>query len=217
MYFWPSLKLTDYEKQFVDVYTQIDSNGAVIKPGVLRRSYTLTLANQAQRDKGIAAQSHVAQVQISRRARVFAITFSGNTDCFRLSVKNSNGTMYVNPAPRSQQYPVVTSLIAGSYYNALATGGKAAPLAYNHASNISDAIGDNPGFSPQFMGGKQSFPWIIEPNWICQPNETLIFQGTDISPSYGFVFDANGPTSSATLPKVLNITAFAWEFPGMKF
>ena len=217
MDYWPALRLTDYEKQFVDVYTQLDSQGRVVKPGVLRRCYTLTLASQEQRAKNIPGIATIAQVQISRRARILGMTFTGNTDAWRLSVRNSNGTTYTNPTARGQKFPVVSSLIAGSYYNAAALGGKIEPLAYNHASNITDAIGPNPGFTSQFIAGQQSFPWLIEPNWVCQPNETIIFQGEDISPTWGFTQDANGPTSSTKLPVVLRITVFAWEFPGMKF
>lgn len=212
---WPKLQLTDFEKQFVSVYAVHDSGGNVLKPGVLRRSYRLQLASQAQREKNIPAQKLIDQIQISRRARIFAITFSGNTDCFRLKVANSNGTQYTNPANRSQQYPVVSSLVAGSYYNALALGGKVQPLAQAHASTATDAIGPNPGFVASHLAGLQAMPWIIEPNWITQPNETLIFQGWDITPAWSTTVDANGVTASVTPPSVLNIELFAWEFPGM--
>ncbi len=216
MWYWPKLQLTDHEKQFVGIYKEVDDKGKTVRPGVLRRSYRLQLANQAQPTKNIPAVRLTDQIQISRRSRVFAITFSGNTDAFRLSVRNTNGTQYTNPAPRSQGYPVVSSLVAGSYYNALATGGKPIPLAYNHASNLTSSIGPNPGFSNQFMSGQQSFPWIIEPNWVCAPNETLIFSVTDISPNWAFQLPPAAPTPpGVVLPAVLNIVIYAWEFPGM--
>lgn len=179
------------------------------KPGVLRRAYNIQLANQAQPNENIPAIKLIDKYQIARRSRIFAITFSGNTDAYRLSVSNTNGTVYTNPAPRSQQFPVVSSIVAGSYYNALSTGGMIAPFV---PGAYTDSIGPNPNLSNQFMSTTQVFPWIIEPNWVCQPNESIIFQGYDICPQYFFNGD---PSLTAVLPTVLNITIYSWEFPCM--
>ena len=92
--YWPRLQLTDYEKQYVGIYAEPDARAGGGKPGVLRRCYRLQLASAAQRDKNIPAIKTIDQIQISRRARIFAMTFSGNTDAWRLSVRNTNGTLY---------------------------------------------------------------------------------------------------------------------------
>lgn len=215
---WPRLQLTDYEKQYVGIYAEPDARAGGGKPGVLRRCYPLQLANKDQRTKNIPGVKTINQIQISRRARVFAITFSGNTDAWRLSVRNTNGTMYTNPTPRGQKFPVVSSLIVGSYYNALALGGRTPPLRLNNAYSVTEAIGPNVGMEAKdnVLQGMQSMPWIIEPNWICQPNETIIFEGTDVSPQYE---DPSGqttiPMTGAIYPTVLNISLYVWEFPGM--
>jgi hypothetical protein len=206
MWYWPKLNLTDYEKKFVDLY-KTDK-----KPGVLRRVYNIQLANQAQPADNIPAAKLIDKYQIARRSRIFAITFSGNTDQWRLSVTNTNGTVYTNPAPRSQQFPVVTSIIAGSYYNALATGGQIVADGPYVPGAYTDSVGINPTLSNQFMSGVQNFPWLIEPNWVCQPNESIIFQGIDIAPSLKFL---GTPDLTITLPTVLNISIYAWEFPCM--
>jgi hypothetical protein len=215
MWLWPKLQLTDTEKKYVSIYKETDSKGKTLKPGVLRRAYRLQLANQAQPSRNIPAMKFIDQVQLSRRARIFAIMFSGNTDTWSLSVRNTNGQQYTNPSPRGQRFPVVSSLVAGSYYNSLALGGVAPPLVHY----ATPSIGPAPGFSTQFMSGIQSFPWLIEPNWVCQPNETLIFQGFDNSPAWSFGETVPADTAPqppfVTPPTVLNITLFVWEFPGM--
>lgn len=203
MWFWPKLTLTDYEKKFVAMYKDDK------KPGVLRRVYNIQLANQAQAADNIPAVKLIDKYQIARRSRIFGITFSGNTDCWRLSVANTNGTVYTNPAPRSQQFPVVSSIVPGTYYNALSTGGMIAPFI---PGAYTDSIGPNPNLSNQFSSTAQVFPWTIEPNWVCQPNESIIFQGFDIGPQYKF---GTMEPLTAYLPIVLNISIFAWEFPCM--
>lgn len=207
MWYWPKLQLTDYEKQHVGIY-KTDT-----KPGVLRRSYQLQLASIAQPDNNIPTIKTIDKYQIARRSRIFAITFSGNIDMWRLSVSNTNGTQYTNPSQRSQAFPVVSSLIAGSYYNALSVGGaglfSTPSLQY---LGQSDSVGPNQDFSYQFSSKVQMFPWIIEPNWVCQPNETIIFQGVDIAPTW---FIAGESDEEIKLRTVLNITVYSWEFPGM--
>jgi hypothetical protein len=83
------------------------------------------------------------------------------------------------------------------------------PLVYQAET---DSIGPNGDFSSQFLSNAQSFPWLIEPNWVCQPNETIIFEGTSIAPVW--LIDGDTPFED-TLRIVLNISVYCWEFPGM--
>lgn len=203
MWFWPNLQLTEYEKKYVRMYKEDKF------PGVLRRVYNLQLASEAQTENNIPAARLIDKYQVARRSRIFAISFSGNPDAWRLKVTNSNGTLYTNPAPRSQQFPIVTSLVAGSYYNALAQGGMGlTPLFQEGTVSIGPSL--NP--SAQFMTNTQSFPWIIEPNWVCQPNESIIFEGTKIATVWHLEGEAD---LDDELRSVLNISVYAWEFPGM--
>lgn len=211
MWYWPSLTLTDYEREYVRMYKSDEW------PGVLRRAYNLQLASEAQPANNIPAPKLIDKYQIGRRSRIFAITFSGNPDCWRLSVSNTNGTQYTIPAPRSQQFPIVTSLVAGSYYNALALSSipnpiNAGPLPGNPV-NFTDSIGYSPELNATAFSHFQSFPWMIEPNWVCQPNESIFFTGTPIPPN--FVLDGGDGPEEFTMPILLNITVYAWEFPGM--
>lgn len=210
MMVWPKLHLTEYERQFVDIYADPDTG----KPGVLRRAYRLTLTNIAQPESGLADASVTQNLQISRRARVFAMMFTGNLDAWRLSVRNANGTHYINPAPRSQQFPVVSSLVSGSSLNAAANGGVfSSPIFFGSRHTQTLGVGGDIGYEREamFQSQVQSAPWCIEPNWVCQPNETLIFQGTPIPIKIGAVGALSDP--GIELATVLDITVFAWEFP----
>jgi len=214
MWYWPNLQLTEYEKEFCSMY-KIPAG----KPGVLRRIYRLQLASIAQPEQNIPLVSTIAKIQIARRSRIFGITFSGNLDSWRLSVKNTNGTQYTNPTPRTNLFPVVSSLIAGSLFSAAALGsglGTPAlpiPLPLPVGANPQpQSFGPAAEFSGQTIQTRQNFPWLIEPNWVCQANETIIFEGADISPTY--VIQGETPIIFR-LPQILNIAYYAWEFPGM--
>ncbi len=221
MWYWPDCVLTDYERKFVSLY----KDGK--KPGVLRRSYFIQLATPAQPSQNIPAIKTIDKIQIARRSRVFAITFSGNLDSWRLSVKNSNGTTYTNPTPRTNQPPVVTSLIAGSMLNAAALGYNPVVGSPTQLPLYNTAASGGAGFpytqsygtfyggpsTLQPLGMRQNFPWLIEPNWVCQPNETIIFEGADISPTY--IDQTTPPGTNVKLNQVLNIAFYTWEFPGM--
>lgn len=224
MWYWPSLTLTDHERKFVSTY----KDGK--KPGVLRRMYPLQLANIAQPDQNIPAISTVAKIQIARRSRVFAMTFGGNLDAWRLTVKNSNGTVYTNPTPRTNKPPIVTSLIAGSVHSVASYGVDPATtpkgvigVPYSAGSDDDTYITKSYGAAlgpvdassaPSAVAqSRQNFPWLIEPNWVLQPNETLIFEGLDASPTY--LYDNAGTDVQVRLKMILNICFFTWEFPGM--
>jgi hypothetical protein len=61
-----------------------------------------------------------------------------------------------------------------------------------------------------------NFPWLIEPNWVLQPNETLIFEGIDASPLYTYATGVDpDELLKVRLRQILNICFFTWEFPGM--
>ena len=209
---WPKLQLTEYEREHVDIYP----DGK--KPGVRRHIYRRQLANIAQPDLNVPEATSTQILQISRRARVFAIMFSGQLDMWRLSVRNASGTSYINPSPRSQKFPLVASLVAGSTMNAAANGNVSVDPDYRFTPSVAGVgmtlgAGFDVGYqrSQPFAGPTQSMPWCIEPNWVLAPNETLIFQGEPVDVAIG---DANHPEiAGLKLATVLNISVYVWEFP----
>lgn len=199
MEFWPALELTDFERQFVRVYKTAD------KPGVLRRTYKVTINSPEQPTKNLPTAKLSGQIQIARRSRVFGLTFSGNIERFRLQITNASGTLYTLKTPRTQRDPLVTTLIASSAYNADSLGGLTPPL---DGTGLSQGVGpyfDNDGL----FAMEQPFPLLIDPNWLLMPNETLIFNGTPVPVS----LEVDDETVNPFL--VLNIAIHVWEFPGM--
>jgi len=199
MFVWPNLELTEYERKFVRIYKTKD------RPGVLRRTYKVVLNDPAQVNSNLPIVQTTGQIQIARRSRVFGMSFSGNTDSWRLNISNASGTLYTVKTPRTGLDPIVSSMTPGTLNNAAALGGLAPPL----TAAPSDGIGPNLENSQVLTNNKQPCPFIIEPNWLLLPNETLIFNGTPLHVNYR-------PVSTTFTPNlVLNIVIHVWEFPVM--
>ncbi len=105
MYYWPHLELSEYEKRFVAAYQTKD------KPGVLRRTYNVPLNNTAQPTiPGLQNISLQGQVQISRASRVFALTFTGDINAWRLKISTASGTEFTPRFPNGV-YPMQLPMI----------------------------------------------------------------------------------------------------------
>ena len=197
MFAWPTLELTEYEQKFVRYYKQpkLDSQGQVTNeswPGVLKRVYTTNLYNQnipeiARFNNGPVFENRVL---ISRRSRVFGFTFTGDVASWYLEIETASGEKYTN-APC-----LVSSMQAGSYYNANANIGQ---------PNLIDPFGGTLTLDAVFAG-TESFGIMVEPNYQLLPNEALIFRGSL----------AKAITDSEVIPFMqLGIGIHVWEFPGM--
>lgn len=185
---WPKLELTDYERKFVRPYKTADY------PGVLRRTYERTISNIPN----LAAKPGLQpsqQVQISRRSRVFGITFSGGLSRTRLQITNASGTLYNVADARTGKYPYVSSMVPGSPYMEGSSVGPMLPPT-SQGMNEGTLTQDN-----IVMSGESGI-LILDPNWVLVPNETLIFNG-------------NWDDLGDEVTVVLNITVHVWEFPGM--
>lgn len=189
MFTWPKLELTDFERLYVRPYAQTvtrKDGKKVNLPGVLKRPYARTMSN----DITIANPS--ANIQVSRRSRLFALVFSGDISYTRIQLTNATGTMYTVPDPRTRLDPYVTALCASSMYIlGSSIGGKPD---FGDVTAIGDDI--------RLDTSQQVAPLLIEPNWTLMPNESFIINAT---------FD----TDSGTAVRVLNVAAHMWEFPGM--
>ena len=180
MFSWPEVDLTEYERKFVRTY----KTGKY--PGVLKRVYQAELYTAVSQDPLFTIPRFSDQIQISRRSRVFGLTFVGDIDAWELEITNASGTLYtlhdvINNAP-----PVVSSMVPGTFYNRRANIG-APPATGNQQSQMT------------------SFPLLIEPNWTLLPNETLIFNGA-------LTGTADGETDEAFF---LGVGIHVWEFPKM--
>lgn len=193
MFAWPTCELTDYELKHVRYYKQPKLNAQGKEtgqywPGVLKRVYSVQLYNQnipeiSRFNNGPVFEDRVL---ISRRSRVFGLTFSGDVANWYLNIETASGEKYTNSPC------LVSSMCAGSYYNANALVG----------SPTSDPLQAPFGL---LWAGTQNFGVMIEPNYQLLPNETLIFRGE---------VAAGIPENNFTQ---LAIGIHVWEFPGMGF
>lgn len=160
MFPWPNCELTDFERQHVSIYPEEvrRPDGSVyVKPGVLNRVYPIQLARLDDSNARIQA-SLEGQLQIARRSRLFALTFSGDLASWRLLMRLSSGEAITAQENGTGDAPLVSSMVAGTYYNADAFIGE-------------QPTGDDGQYVHQ-MGALQ-----IEPNWELSPNTTLLFEG----------------------------------------
>ena len=201
---FPELDLTEYEKTKVSYYATKD------KPGVLNRIYKRSLYSQARPTQNIPTVRTVEQLQISRRSRIYGLTFTGNLDRWRLNLRNASGTAYNLKTPRTNRDPIVASMIGGSSYGSgAALGGLTPPLNFTPPIQ-SNSIGPTFNFEGFNYLAKtfQAFPFIVEPNWVLLPNETFIIEGTPID----ITLTVGQETITPLL--ILNVCIYVWEFPG---
>lgn len=191
MFAWPHLELTDYERRYVRPYRTKD------KPGVLKRIYQANLISIADPGAGFPAVRFSDQVQISRRSRIFGLTFLGDTYAWRLGIRTSSGESFTNPEPRTALEPLVSSMAPGTFYNAEAHIGE--PPIFEQ--QVFDTV--NQHVSAEWRN-QRMVAMMIDPNWELLPNETLIFTGT--------LAQTLDPASDK---RFLSIGVHVWEFPGM--
>lgn len=185
MFSWPELDLTDAERQFVRYYATGEY------PGVLRRMYKVLLSNAAI--EGVTQVNLLDKVQIARRARVFALTFAGDTSLWWLNIKTASGEQLTPPNPLAAV--LVPPNPPGCLVSALITGTPWDGLAQTSYFPGSAVLGHD-----QWQNG----PFLLEPNFVLVPNETLYFEGTPIIP-------AAHPEATVCL----EIGIHVWEFPNM--
>lgn len=191
MYTWPALELTDYEKKFVRMYKDEKF------PGVLRRTYEVFMNSVADPQVPLLNQIKLrGQVQIARRARVFGLTFAGNLGSWRLSIQLASGELMTPRSLQSDGFPIVSSMLAGSSWNAL--------------SALGDQTVVNFGSQTQFNGSRTRGPLALDPNWELSPNETLIFEGTPVENQ-----TVTATPMTGIAQKLLAIDVHVWEFSNM--
>lgn len=197
MFTWPSVELTNYERQFVGVY----KDGK--KPGVLRRTYEVFMNSKADAlTPGLEKIKLKGNIQIARRSRVFGLGFAGNLGSWRLQIETASGEQMTPKPAGADGYPIVSSMIAGASWNALAALGDQTTV---------NGYG-NPLWS-SFFGNKSQGPLLIDPNWELSPNEVLIFNGTPIDVQV--TDEADFTALDLPAQKLLSIAVHVWEFPGM--
>lgn len=148
---WPPLFLTEDESQYVATYATKFPDGTR-KPGVLRRSYggklvvPTNLPNERQQ---LSYQFRAS----GRFTRLFAVTFSGNVDFWRIKMTTVPGEVLVDEAP-------INALL-----NVPSYAGRSANLPYNNG---------NPA-TVFFQGSGLLY---FEPNVVLEGTSAIDFDGT---------------------------------------
>ncbi len=199
MFAWPTPELTEYEKNYVRLYREpkLDANGNQVKvngapqfyPGVLRRMYKVALNNVAIPDVPPYNDGpHFSQQYLAtRRTRVFGLTFFGDVASWFLNIKSLSGETY------TKDPCLVSSMTAGTPQDANAAIGE--QLNTFAAGAIVRAVGQ--------------YPLMIEPNWVLDQNDGLIFEGS-------LAANANlNPDAGGSPYRVLVVGIHVWEFPDM--
>jgi len=139
---WPRLRLTNEEKAYVQKYADPSKPGR----GVLRRLYAGHLALTG------AVRTPTFTFQISRRSRVFGLTFSGDVTRFRVEIITSSGELHT-PQP--------------------------VYLPHLQPGFMQSEQGVAPGATPSWFS---VLPYIFEPSLVLLPNQTLNLNGfpTDV-------------------------------------
>ena len=151
MHPWPELELTNYERHFVRYYKTWDAKANCYRPGVLKRVYEVVLNSVAIPSAGFTVVNLAQSLQISRRSRVFGLTFVGDPASWLLTIRTATGEQFTNGQC------LVSAMCACSPYNVRAN------------------IGEHP--ASNFHHQAQSGLLGLDPSWELMPNETLIFEG----------------------------------------
>jgi hypothetical protein len=136
-------------------------------------------------------------IQIARRSRIFALTFSGDVQCWRLGMATASGETFT-PRFAGGTDPMVSALVPGTMWHALAT-----EMQGPQALILPAAGGEGTAAAPQYA--VNILPLIIDPNWELSPNEQLIFRGSPVRAAF----------MDPTQVLMLEIGVHAWEFPNM--
>ena len=178
---WPPLFLTEDESKYVATYATKFPDGTR-KPGVLRRSYAGKLVvptNLPNERQQLSYQFRAS----GRYTRLFAVTFSGNVDFWRIKLTTTPGEVLVDEAP-------VNALL-----NVPSYAGRSANLAMN-------------GGNPATVLLQGSGLLYFEPNVVLEGTSAIDFEGFLDS---SWISSLVQPTDQARA--VLNIGVHVWEFP----
>ncbi len=145
MSYWPRCVLTDYEKRFMNKYPNPNDN----RRGPLRRFYPgLLRLDDEQR-------LPTFNFTISRRSRVFALSFAGDIAHFRVQLQDATGELFTDG-------PIYLPHLIPGYSQAL--------------PGIINGVGPQP-----LVPGLNDI-YVINPNIELAPNQTLTLSGFETEP-----------------------------------
>ena len=189
--FWPRLQLTRNEAERWSVYNEPGK----VQKGVLYSAYAgeLNINSQTPED--------AETIQISRRARILALTASGDVHNVEVQISDSSGEQY------TMGYTPMTNLLTGmnmdprgyDVFNAAAGTGTVKRLSLGMV----------------FGGAFCLAPHVFEPNIVLLPNQSLSFKGRALNPTTPLPKYNPGNVNEVVRDgrAFLSFVLHVWEFP----
>jgi hypothetical protein len=191
--YWPRFRLTKSEAKRWCIYSAPDKTQKQVLYRVYAGEIALSTTNKEDTEN----------MQISRRARVFGFTCSGDVHNIELSIYDSAGEQY------TMGFIPASLLVLGNvpdFRSISFTNGALATISGVNANQV--------GFSSQHVFGIDSqAPHIFEPNIVLDPNQTLSIKGrsmlqlTDVPTRASPTVDSRPGTAN------LAFNIHVWEFP----
>lgn len=180
----PLLNLTDDEKRFNDYYDNADG-----RRGVLVRRYPRDVVLDGTRRLAVVNQS------TPRRARVYCVTWSGDVQAMKVSIKLSTGEQLT-------MGPVHLPLLCGAVpWSTLSINATVMPPTW--------PVWDTQSPAPAAQL-PPAFAWVIEPNVVLDGNAQMIFSYELENANYPIPVVQTGQPNAFNVQQVVH----QWEFPG---
>jgi len=186
--FWPRLRLTKAEAARWIEYNNPD----VKQKGVIYRTYAGEIALSTTN------KEDTENLQISRRARCFALTASGDVNNIEVQIYDSAGEQY------TMGFLPVSLLLLGAVPDF-----RSVPQIYGQTNW---GIGATFEMVAGFVNGADTVaPHIFEPNIVLDPNQTISIKGRCMHALH----DTDTITPSTPVPEtaLLCFNLHVWEFP----
>lgn len=175
--YWPRLQLTKNESERWAIYSE---------PGKVQRA-ALYRAHSGELNLSPQISEDVETIQISRRARVFGLTCSGDVHNIAIQMYDSAGEQY------TMGFTPIGNLLCGS--NLDMRGMQKARL------QLGMVFGDVFSLAPH----------IFEPNIVLLPNQSLSIKGKTLNPPT--TLPKYGSETALEGRAHLSFTVHVWEFP----
>lgn len=187
--YWPRLQLTKRESERWAPYF----DPAKLQRAVLYRVYNgeINLTNIIKED--------TENIQISRRARVFALTASGDVHNTEIQIYDSGGEQY------TMGFTPMTNMLLGAIGDPRGLGTFNTALAPYYS-------GRRLSWASVFGNLFSIAPHVFDPNIVLDPNQTLSFKGRN-QKTLAVVANAGSPNDGRAGASHVSFNLHVWEFP----
>lgn len=187
--YWPRLQLTKRESERWAPY---------FDPSKLQRAVIYRLYN-GEINLTSTIKEDTENIQISRRARVFALTASGDIHNTELTIYDSGGEQY------TMGFSPMANLLLGGIPDPRGLGTFNTALSPYYA-------GRRLSWASVFGLAASQAPHIFDPNIVLDPNQTLSFKGRNMK-TLAAVANAGSPNNGRAGASHVSFNVHVWEFP----